>query len=328
MIRHSTAGKLVNLFIVELERLFRRQRLTGRPYILIADTASVCNLRCPLCPTGRGQVTRKPSRMKLAEFRTIIDRLGRYLYEVNLHNWGEPFLNEDIFGMIEYASLKNIGTNLSSNLNFLSDLQLEHIFTSKLEYLVVSLDGITQKNYSKYRIKGDLASVMKNLRAIVDRKKKLGSHLPVIEWQFIVMKHNMHEVEDAVKIADDIGVDMIRFIPPGIPFGTPDRDRLTQEWFPDHDGKGQAISSRSYKHKRKKLSCFYLYRSVTINSDGGIAPCCVVYKKSHDFASFFENDFDAIWNGEKYRNARSLFCKTQTVKDKKMPCIECDIFRF
>ena len=62
VIKHSTPRKLLNLAIVEMEYRLRRTEVRGHPYIIIVDPLNVCNLRCPLCPTGTGDLDRKQQR--------------------------------------------------------------------------------------------------------------------------------------------------------------------------------------------------------------------------------------------------------------------------
>ncbi len=323
---HSTPKRLANLVLVEMERLLRRRRLRGKPYILIIDPASACNLRCALCPTGQGQLKRNPSLMEFEDFTRVVDCLADYLYQMTLHNWGEPFLHPRFFDMVEYASSKNIWTNTSTNLNVLSDEQLERIFSSDLKYLIVSLDGTTQETYGKYRIGGNVKRVKEHLSAIVARKRQLGSYFPVIEWQFIVMRHNAHETEIASKMAADLGVDLLRYIPIGLPFGANDRRSLAEEWFPEDRQTRVDSPSRRLLGRRNKLPCFYLYRSITVNSDSQVAPCCVVYDPEHDFARFDGNNFENIWNGSKYQTARSLFSRNSGRDHKDIACRKCDFF--
>jgi MoaA/NifB/PqqE/SkfB family radical SAM enzyme len=143
--------------------------------------------------------------MSIERFKKIVDRFAPFVYEVNLHNWGEPLLNPDLFKMIEYAQNKNIGTNMSTNLNTPRETDIDNLTRSNLEYLIVSLDGTTDDVYAKYRRRGDFNLVMSNLRALVEKRYSLNRKTPVIEWQFIVMKHNIHQVEDARHIARQIG---------------------------------------------------------------------------------------------------------------------------
>ena len=56
-----------------------------------------------------------------------------------------------------------------------------------------------------------------NLKRLLSARKALKSKTPFVEWQFIVFKHNEHEVDAARKLASEIGVDLLRFISPGVP---------------------------------------------------------------------------------------------------------------
>ena len=325
LLLHTTPKKLINLVAVELERKMRRTRVWGFPYYLIVDSGNICNLKCPLCPTGNRTLDRNQRFVRFEDFRRIIDKLYLYAYEVSLYNWGEPFLNPDIFQMIRYCVERNISTNLSSNFN-ISDLDSEEVIKSGLEYLSISLDGTTQEVYSKYRVGGKIDLVFQNLKKILKKKKDFRSRTPFIEWQFIVMKQNCHQIDDARRMAKEMGVDIIRFIPVGVPMDAKNKKELASEWFPDlraHGGKHE-ITDR-FLQKPIKGGCFYLYRSVTIHPGGAVAPCCVVYKEKDDFGNMFDTDFSQIWNNESYQSARSLFSRKQKSSIKTV-CNRCPMF--
>jgi len=188
LLAHSTPTKLLNLLRVETAWLLRKPVVHGHPYILFVDPTNVCNLRCPLCPTGTGDLERRAGMLSYECFTRVIDPLAPYAYEVNLYNWGEPLLNRDIFRMIEYARSKNLMPSMSSNLNTVHDTDIENLARSSLEYLTVSLDGTTPEVYAHYRRRGDFALVLANLKQLLEYKRRLGRKTPFIEWQFIVMR--------------------------------------------------------------------------------------------------------------------------------------------
>ncbi|MHC4359914.1 MAG: radical SAM protein [Planctomycetota bacterium] len=325
LLNHSTIKKLINLVAIESQHRMHLAKVKGYPYYLVIETGNVCNLKCPLCPTGLGKAGRKRGFIRFEDFKTIIDKLYPYLYEVSMYNWGEPFLNPDIFKMIRYVAEKNIGSNLSSNLN-ITDLDPEILVATGLEFLSLSLDGTTQEVYSKYRVGGEIALVLENLEKIVMKKKQLKSRKPFIEWQFIVMKHNYHQIENARKMAKEIGVDTIRFIPVGLPFGTENKEQLAREWFPYlPDGYGEKYIKERFLQKPIKGGCFYLYRSLTANPDGSVAPCCMCWQQEDDFGNILENDFSEVWNNALFQNARALFSKKQK-NGTKTACADCPVF--
>lgn len=310
LIRHTTPAKLQNALRVEMELKLRRVKLRGWPYIFFIDPVNICNLRCPLCPTGANGLKREAKMMGIDLFKRIVDQIAPYAYQIRLYNWGEPLLNPDIFDMLAYARDKNIGTIISSNLMRMRLEHVERLIEAGLEYLTLSIDGATQDVYSKYRVRGDLQLVLDNLKMLIDRKKALKSALPFIEWQFIVMKHNEHQIDAVRQLADASGVDLLRLIPVGLPFDTPNASELCQQWMPD-DARYRDKVDRvdAGQPDNRSPACFYLYRSMTINPDGKVSPCCIVYDSKYDFGDASQDSIERIWNNEHYLSARSLFAR-------------------
>ncbi len=316
LLQHSTPRKLLNLIRTEYAMATRSETVSGKPFIIIVDPINRCNLRCPLCPSGTDELNRERAVMTYQQFTEIIRPFIPYAYEISFHNWGESLLNPEIFRMISFAAQQNIASNMSSNLSIARDGLMKAIVRSGLEYLVVSLDAVSPDVYRQYRRGGDFELVMSNLRELIAIRNASGSKTPQVEWQFIVMKHNIHEAEQARTLAREIGVDNFRLIPVGFPFGVADLDALRSEWAPDSMPVQAPINT----------TCFYLYRSVTINPDGGISPCCMVPDSRHDFGNLLSDDFESIWNNNRYRSARRLFL-SETGSGCATVCNGCTKFR-
>jgi MoaA/NifB/PqqE/SkfB family radical SAM enzyme len=330
VVQHGTALKWRNLARVEYERMRRRIRVDSHPYLLIIDPCNFCNLRCPLCPTGLNDLGREQSMMSLEHFQHYLEPHVPYLFEAYLHNWGESLLNKDLFRMVEHAQRKDIGTNLSSNLVIATSEHLDQMIDSGLEYLVVSLDGASSESYLQYRVRGDFERVVENMSELIRRRNARGLKTPVVEWQFIVMKSNEHEIAAAEAMAKKIGVDLLRFVPVGMPFEFRNRDEVAEQWFPKTvQGRkhGEQVEQQ-FGQADKPSPCFYLYRSMVVNADGGVSPCCVVYRESRDFGKLDDAPIDvsALWNNEKFLSARSLFSPEKLDKRRPTVCDACDIF--
>lgn len=329
LLQHGTVKKWANVIHAEYERFARKIELNSRPYLLIIDPCNYCNLRCPLCPTGRNELGRPQGMMSFECFRRYFDQHSPYAFEVYLHNWGESLINKDVYKMIEYAQRHNVGTNLSSNLVIINPSDMDKLLDSGLEYLVVSLDGVDQESYSQYRVRGDYERVVKNLRELIKRRNARGQKTPIIEWQYIIMRHNQNRVQEAEALAKEIGVDLLRFIPVGLPYDAPNRKELAAQWFPTSmQGRKEGDDQQQFGQSGRPGPCFYLYRSMVINPDGGISPCCVVYRKDRDFAHSQDNDCDVagIWNNAHYQSARSLFSSKEMPERPRTVCDTCNIF--
>ena len=181
--------KFWNLIRIEFQVRFARRFVWGSPYEWEIDTTNICQLKCPLCHTGKGTIHRDQGVMDFGLFTSVVDQIKQSCIWLTLYSWGEPFLNPRIHEYIAYAHKQKIATIISSNLNKpLTPEMAEQVIRSGLDVLIVSLDGVTQDVYEIYRVTGHLDRVLDNLRLLDRKKRELGSTTPHIEWQFIVMR--------------------------------------------------------------------------------------------------------------------------------------------
>lgn len=331
LLRYTRPSKLANIALAEWSMARGDIVAKGRPYVYTIDTGNVCNLRCPLCPTGAQNLQRPQSMMSRAVFERVIERIGPWAIEVILHNWGEPFLNPDILPMVRTARAASIGTTLSSHLNLVhrGDDFLADVVDSGLDHLTVSLDGTTQEVYERYRRGGHIDAVFHNIRVLLECRRRMRQTTPVIEWQFLVMKHNHHQMDDARRLAAQLGVDRLRFTSAGLPFEDLDNTQLAEQWMPDlpeyRAYDPAKIASRGYMFDER---CFYLYRNMTVNPGGEVSPCCVVYHAKHDFGNLLTSSVDDIWNNAQYRASRALFSKKRSERRGGTVCEVCPLFKY
>ena len=299
-LQHSTPLKIGNASWVKVQKLLRRDRIIGMPFRYNIDPINVCNLRCPLCPTGLGTLQRNKGKMDLESYKKIIDQIAPYAFVVELYNWGEPFLHPQIFDMIRHASERNIFVRLSSNLNRFDHDMAEKTVESGLDSLIVSVDGATEATYQKYRRRGQLSQVIKNIELLVEAKK--GGRLPFITLRMLINQYNEHEVQGVRRMAEKLSVDV--FTTGTLFIDTNDKAQI-EEWLP----KDQSMSYYDYSapELHNVWHCADLWESMTINWDGGISPCCWIQNAQNDFDNAFAKPLSESWNGDAYVSARRVF---------------------
>lgn len=315
-VRHMTIRKLFNFCAAEYNRMRKKTRLRSFPYILKVEPSNICNLKCAYCYDER----RKPlegerpyGRMGFADFKLLIDEIGRYLFKINLYGFGEPFLFPETLEMIKYASTNNIGIAVSSNLCIDDPDLARQIVESGLEVLIFSCHGVSDESYNKFMKKGNMELALSNVKAIITERNKLDSATPYIDWQYCVTGFNEGEIEMAKEKAEEIGVDQIRFIKPSFP------DYAADEWYADlFKGQEEVVTAM-------EPACSWLYRSAYINHDGGLLPCCTQGTRilKDDFGNVFTEGFTKIWNNETYVNSRRLAASSSCGKDCKSICTKC-----
>ncbi len=317
--------KFFNLILVELQLRFGGSRVWGYPFEWEVDTTNICQLKCPLCHTGLGTVHRDKGVMHFNTFASIVDQIKGYCVWLSLYSWGEPFLNREIDRFIAHAHERRIATIVSSNLNKpLTPEMAERLIRSGLDVLIVSLDGTTQDVYEVYRVTGHLERVMDNLRLIVETRKRLGSKTPFLEWQYIVMRQNEHQVEDAKRMAEELGVDTITFKRVDFPHGSEDIE-LARQWLPRAELEARLANPFRKPYAEDGARCWRLWRSAVVNWDGGYAPCCYLTDAADDFGDVREHTIKEIWNNRQYRTARGLFGKSEVPREY-VGCIDCSVY--
>ena len=288
--------------------------LPNRPSTLMVEPTNVCNLHCPACPTGAGILNRPPRAMSCDEFRNILDQAldpAGYLRRVTLFNYGEPFLCKDLLRMVRCAADRGLETFTSTNGQFFGDERIAgEVVASGLTELLVCLDGADQETISRYRKDANFDEILSGIRRILAARalrRSSGQAAPIVELQFIVMKHNEGQVERMRRIAADLGVDRFIVKTVGISPGMPGFERLAEELLPA-DLAGSRYERRadgSFALKGQPgCGCEYVYSTLVVNSNGNVVPCCYDIHSEHVMGNLFRQSLDEIWLGEKFRDFR------------------------
>ncbi len=300
-----TPRKIYNLALKEIQFLFGHSRLIYFPNKLTIDIGNVCNLKCPLCPTGRNDKSASRGLMKFGRFKKVIDELGDYLTNLELYNWGEPLLNKDLVDMIRYAKNRNIPVCISTNLTILDKKMAEDLISTYIDKIFVSCDGASPETYSKYRIGGDFHQVISNIFQLVEAKRKLNNRYTRLILLFHVFKHNEHEIGKIEELARGIGIEL-RINRMRTDMGKEIFEKMEdslerdKNWIPENP----KYCAFDLVKRKKQVKCNHLWKTAVINWDGAVLPCCAVYGERYAFGNVFEEPFTSIWNNEKYRLAR------------------------
>jgi len=280
------------------------------------EPTNACNLHCPACPTGFGTLNRSKRMMSLTEFKSIIDQVRGYITNINLWNYGEPFLNKELLTMIQYAVSNVIHVAVSTNGEFFKSKEFSlGVVNSGLQHLIICLDGANQETLSKYRKGSNFDSIVDGIRLIIESKKELNSNTPIIELQFIIMKHNEHQRFAMEELANQLGVDIYCEKTARIDCGDPDFQRMAKDFLPTDLSFSRYYLKMdgAYGLKGKYSNdCSSVFQMAVINSDGSVVPCCSDLYPEYIMGNIFKDRFENIWRGEKYRMLRTLI-----VRDRK-----------
>jgi len=286
------------------------------------EADSMCQLRCPTCPTGR-RLTKAGTigwgYLKFSDFKHFVGK-NPSIKNIELSNWGEIFLNPELKDIIEYAFHRDIALSVGNgvNLNTISEEMIQCLVKYKIRLLSVSIDGATNETYKIFRQGGDFNRVIENIKRINFYKKKFDSKYPELIWQFIMFGHNEHELPLAKKMARELNMDFrtkLNYNPTYSPV-------KNKELIRDFSGIGVA-SREEYKQKYEtsyKIPCAQLWIAPQINWDGKLLGCCI--NKTVDFGNVFEKGLKECLRSEKYVYVKKMLLgKAKPRKDT--PCYNC-----
>ena len=188
--------RLANKALFELSFLMGKTRVWGLPDDLMIEPASVCNLGCPTCPTGAGTLNRPGALMDFELYKKIIDEIWPTTSKIRLWNLGEPFMHKDVYRMIRYAKDRHIKVLTSTNGHYFREPDApKKVVESGLDFMIVSMDGATQKSLAEVSNRcPKLDRIVEDVQRVIEYRDSVGSKTPVVEFQFIAMKHNIHEI--------------------------------------------------------------------------------------------------------------------------------------
>lgn len=266
------------------------------PYQMVMETVSVCNLRCPVCRLGAGQIDRandpKQPFMSMDLFNKICDEAQGFVKHTYLHLWGEPTLHPNLGEMIK--RVKQYSTvDLATHGMFVDEKMAEDI--ALCDSISVSIDGIGQEVYEKYRVRGDYEKAMNGLRLLAKAAKKK------VNWTWVIFSHNEHQVEEAKKIAAELGVNL-GFKPPYLLDELAQKELLpkSKEYLRyDFNSDGLPVL------KSDRYKCREFWETIYVVPDGDIVTCCYDYNNNIVCGNVNQDSVMSVWNGEVYRGLRT-----------------------
>ena len=295
------ASKVLSSFYIS--RLLKRPVQWGLPMSISFEPTTSCNLRCPECPSGLREFTRPTGMLKQDFFQKTIDDIYKDILYLIFYFQGEPYLNKNFLDMVKYASSKGIYTATSTNAHYLTDEVAKKTVESGLDRLIISIDGTTQEVYQQYRVGGNVEKVIAGAKNIVKWKKALNSKTPFVFFQFLVVKPNEHQIEEIKKLADEVGVDEVRYKTAQVYDYTNDPNNL----IPVNEKFSRYKKNKQGKHEAKnKLAnhCWKLWQANVITWDGMVVPCCFDKDAKHRLGDLKNESFKEIWQNNKYKKFR------------------------
>lgn len=293
-------SKLSNLYLAQIFLNKRIENINNNlpkfPPKLIIENTNICNAACVMCPYKK--MTRKKGVMSFELFKKIIDEYSSSTHtkRLQMNNMGEPLIDPLIVRKIKYAKEKGIEQVFFFTNGSLLDKQLtEKLIDSGLDYMIISLDGITKETYEKVRKNLKFEEVINNIENFMILRRERRADRPKIELHITLLNENRSDEKEFVKkmknMADYVSV------------------TYAHDWAGQQEAKNIEYIQKS--HQLKLAPCSNLWSELTILWDGRVALCCIDYEGKVILGDVNRESLQNIWKCEKLRMIREYHLKRQ-----------------
>jgi len=311
----------------EERRTYFGQRAAVRRPLASAwiEVSALCNLDCITCPR-QGNIT--PDSLKLMpieDYYKVADAVYPYIRDINLIGLGESLMHPQIDKIISYAKSKFVGVNMTSNGTIMTEKIAHKLIHSGLDSIAFSIDGGKKETFEAIRVNARFEKVKRNINRLRKVKKDLGVERPWVALGLVLMKTNVHELSDVVRLCHELGVptlnaenvftwteEMERDLPlyNGM---TPEQEASIEEAKQVAQELNINLELPGFVMKEPGVCSYQPHKHFVVTWEGDLRPCCNLYHPYHyvfqgqkKFAheatqgNLLREDFETIWNKPEY----------------------------
>ena len=171
------------------------------------ELSSHCNSKCPQCPRydmlGRVHKDLNVTHLDVNVIKKLPIEKMRNLKKVSFcGNFGDPLMHPDLNEIVNIFQNKEI--LISTNASLRSRQWWSELGEKENVSVTFCIDGIG-KTHELYRRNTSYDKIIKNAKAFIDAGG-------TARWQFIVFKHNEHQLNEAKKLSEEMGFKEIKIM--------------------------------------------------------------------------------------------------------------------
>lgn len=250
---------------------------TAAPVLLDIELTNTCNLRCMMCPTGRGLLPRPKGFMSEEMFRDILSQV--YMDTgIRFIRWGEPLLHPQLLRFVELAKRSNHPVHINTNGMFIDEEFVDRILKLKLDSIKFSFQGIDKESYERTRKGADFGLLLGAIRILCERR----GNQPYPYVQIATT------VEEGVSETD---IDIFKKAVGGF------ADRVDVGRTRDLFGSGQETNFPS---------CPEMFNKLSINWNGEVVGCCGDWDNALKVGDLKSQSLAEIWTGDSITEFRKM----------------------
>jgi len=285
------------------------------PYLpseISIEMTNRCNFKCHFCPqSSPTHFDNVPASALSPERATLfLDKIRRGGASTSIIHWtldGEPFMNKRFAEIAHLAVERGFKTHhFATNGTFVTPERLRDFPLQPDVKFFLTTDFCSDRKYFE-EVRGTAGSwetVKSNITNVLSDPKLSSFHFKVTDI-------SSYSIEDPAELERRYA-ELQAILPKS--------DRITFHRRVFHNMTGYLSLG---KKKQRYNLCPYPWFSFFIANNGDVVACCRDLEHKTVLGNLLEQEFDEIWNGEKYRELRAALVEKRP--DDAAACAGCDM---
>lgn len=314
-----------NARLAGIEQRAQNKFVFSLPYEINLETTMKCNLLCPMCfREFTGQTPAELNRIPDMS-RELFDQIAKDLFPtakyISTTLGGEPFLTKDLDYIIDKVEEYGVQLEIVTNGMLLGRKGLIERIGHLIQGIEISFDSPDPKLFEELRKGARFDKVLKNVRLLSDYRLKMPEPKFKLGFSFTMLRKNMKQLPEMIKLASDVGAGHIRVVFSVI-FREEDEHLSALNYPEEYNEIFQTAMKTAKKYginlmmpepfvlsdgkaKIEKGNCHFLYLNTFINFKGVIRACC--HYDPPIIGEYQKFKFKKFWNNNLMQNLRANY---------------------
>lgn len=177
------------------------------------DMVTRCQLRCVMCHFAHPDFKESPVTMGGELLEKVANDLFPRAHDVVLSSSAEPLLAKDLPRALELCREHDVPNfHFSTNLFAMNRKIMEKCIEVQMPLLTVSIDGATKETFERIRPPGKWDTLMDRFDLVKEVKEASGSEFPHLSATAVLMRSNIREMPDLIRLMATKGVTQMNFV--------------------------------------------------------------------------------------------------------------------
>lgn len=187
------------------------------PQFISFTVTNSCNLRCRMCGqwSAEGYVLNHTidtrSRMKLADWKRLVDEITQHKIRFVLIRGGEPFLFKGIMELLRYINAKGLFLSIDTNGTVLDQFARELSTISNM-HITFSVDGPEEVHDAVRCEKGSFQKIKQNIALLTDLEQECGNRISK-SICFTISRYNYTSLGKMADVARSLSIPSVNIVP-------------------------------------------------------------------------------------------------------------------